>query len=180
MWAVKKRVRISLSQSSLTGRVMWSQSEAALSAPAQSLKWHCTQCVFLLGMEKKFTLSLMIMTSLSKHIAWGSTLEAVFHNAPKLVLGCFQLKCNLNLIFKIYFSFNFFKTTLKFSNWLKFFKLGWKFQTSQIFSFNSNKHLFGMVKFDGWLLIGINNWFEIFKPSLKNSNQFQKFKPKKF
>lgn len=31
-----------------------------------------------------------------------------------------------------------------------------------------------MVRFDGWLLIGINNWFEIFKPSL------EKFKPKKF
>ena len=52
-------------------------------------------------------LSLTIMMSLSKRITWGSTLEAVFHNAPELVLGYFQLKWNLNLILSMYFSFNF-------------------------------------------------------------------------
>ena len=99
MWVVKKRARISCSQSSLTGRVMWSQSEAASSAPAQSLKWHCTQCVFLLGKEKKFMLSLTIMMSLSKRITWGSTLEAVFHNVPELArLFSIQMEFEFNFI----------------------------------------------------------------------------------
>lgn len=80
MLALKRRVKTSLSQFSLVGKVMWSQSAVVLSAPVLNLRWHCTLFVTWQEKEKMYKWRLMIMMLLLKHITWDHTWEAVIHN----------------------------------------------------------------------------------------------------